>query len=65
MADIEIHMKNGPVESFPDRGRAGGSYSNTVRYDGGFVIVKDCWGKETAFPAVDVKKVVVDPGRSW
>jgi len=58
MASIKITMKDGTVKDFPHRGRAGGSYSKSVRYEGGFVIVTDEWYHETAYPACDVAEVV-------
>lgn len=63
MATIEITLKSGKVVAFKEVGRPGGSYSNSVRYEGSFVIVRDEWGEETAFPASDVEKVVNTPER--
>jgi hypothetical protein len=57
MPNITVKMKNGTVNQFPDNGRPGGSYCNSVRYEGAFVIVRDVWGAETAYPAADVEKV--------
>lgn len=50
-------MKDGTVKHFPHEIRPGGSWTNTVRYEGAFVIVSDVWGNETAIPAVDVVEV--------
>jgi len=59
-------MKDGTVKSFPDKGRPGGSYTNKVRFEGGFVIVTDCWDKQYAYPASDVAEVISAPSRgSW
>jgi hypothetical protein len=63
MASITITMKDGSTREFPHEGRGGGSYSKSVRYEGGFVIVTDEWGKETAIPSSDVKEVVKKPER--
>jgi hypothetical protein len=57
MSDIVITMKDGTVREFKERGRPGGSYSQTVRYEGAFVIVMDEWRSETAIPAADVSEV--------
>lgn len=57
MASITIKMKSGKRLDFPHRGRAGGSYTKHVRYEGAFVIVTDEWGSETAIPADDVEQV--------
>lgn len=58
---ITVKLKTGAVRQFPHEVRTGGSYSETVSYEGAFVIVKDVWGKQTAFPASDVEEVVNDP----
>jgi hypothetical protein len=60
VARVQITLKTTVVHTFEDYGRAGGSYSNEVRYEGAFVIVRDVYGKETAFPAADVARVEVD-----
>lgn len=65
MANIKIRMRDGSVRNFPHEGRAGGSYTKTIRYEGAFVIVKDEWGKETAVPVELVAEVEVDLGRGY
>lgn len=66
MPSVAIHMKDGTVMRFTERGRAGGSYSITVRYEGAFVIVTDEWYAGTAVPAADIVKVVTDaPAGRW
>ena len=65
MANITITMKDSTVRRFLHEGRAGGSYTKTIRYEGAFVIVTDEWGTETAIPAADVAEVRVDPHRGW
>lgn len=47
------------------KGEPGGSYTKSVRYEGQFVIVRDEWHKETAFPVSDVKEVESTPERGW
>ena len=61
MANITITMKDGTVKTYKHEGRAGGSYTKTVRYEGAFVIVRDEWDAETAIPAADVAEVRVEP----
>lgn len=61
--NITIKLKDGTVRAFPHQGRAGGSYTKTVRYEGAFVIVEDEWGRRTAFPAADVAEVHEAPHR--
>jgi hypothetical protein len=60
---IRLYMKDDRIINFPHEQRPGGSYTNTVRYEGEFVIIKDPWDKETAYPAADVSKVKVDNHR--
>jgi hypothetical protein len=63
MPNIKITMKDGTVRDFPHEGRAGGGYTKTVKYQGGFVIVTDEWDAKTAFPATDVAEVKETPER--
>jgi hypothetical protein len=66
MANITIKMKDGTVRKFPHQGRPGGSYTKSVRYEPGFVVVIDEYRKETAIPAADISQVDYDPEiRSW
>lgn len=65
MADITIKFKDGTVRKFPHEGRAGGSYTKSVKYEGAFVVVTDEYGKTNAFPAQDIAEVISDPGRYW
>ena len=63
MASIEIIFKDGTKRDFPHQGRAGGSYTKTLRYEGGFAIVRDEYFKEIAFPAEDIKEIKTWPNR--
>lgn len=65
MASIRIKMKDGTVKNFPHEGRAGGSYTKSIRYDGAFAIVKDEYDCETAIPANDIEEINVDRERRW
>ena len=58
MADITIKFKDGTVREFKHEGRAGGSYSKSVKYESEWVIVQDEWYNTTAFPANDIKEVI-------
>lgn len=64
MREIVIEMKDGTSHRFEPCDRAGGSYGISVRYEGEWVIVKDEWGNENAYPACDVKTVTSKPFRS-
>lgn len=63
MASITIKMKDGTVKDFPHQGRAGGSYTKRIRYEGGFAIITDEWHDETAIPSADIAEVNVSQGR--
>jgi hypothetical protein len=63
MADITVKMKDGTVRNFEHRGRAGGSYTKTVKYEGAFVIIEDEYYQRTAIPAADVAEVIESPHR--
>ena len=60
MASITIKFKDGTKREFPHVGRAGGSYTKSVRYEGAFVIVTDEYYNETAFPVQDITEVYKD-----
>lgn len=61
---ITIYFRDGTVRKFEHAGRAGGSYTKSVRYEDGVVIVVDEWGKEIAFPLDTVGHVEATPERS-
>ena len=63
MPHITIKFKDGAVREFKQETRPGGSYSNSVKYDNGFVVVTDVWGKRTAFPAEMIAEVEETPDR--
>ena len=63
MSSITIYLKDGTKKEFPHEGRAGGSYTKRVYYEGMFVIIKDEWEHTTAFPIEDVKRVETSPNR--
>lgn len=65
MASIFIKMKDGTTKSFPHEGRAGGSYTKSIRYEGAFAIVKDEWDCETAIPVNDIEEIDVKRDRHW
>lgn len=63
MSSIKITFKDGTVKTFPHEGRAGGSYSKSVSYEGAMVVINDEYGKRTAFPVDDIKQVDEYPHR--
>lgn len=56
-------MKDGTKRLFPHEGRAGGSYTKSVKFENGFVIITDEWDKRTAIPSGDVAEVEETPER--
>jgi hypothetical protein len=58
-----VFMKEEKPREFPHVGRAGGNYTKSIRYEGGFVIIKDEWNNETAIPSVDIREVKVSNHR--
>lgn len=66
MATVHITFKDGEKKTMTDRGRSGGSYCQTVRYEGAFVIIKDAYGEQTAYPAADIKELRIESTeRGW
>lgn len=63
MSSITIEFKDGTSREFPHEGRAGGSYTKELRYEGGFAIVTDEYRTEVAFPAADIKQIKSTPTR--
>jgi len=58
---ILISFTDGTSRRFEHEGRAGGSYSISIRYEGEFAIVSDEWGREAAFPAARIKDIETQP----
>jgi len=54
---IVVYMKDGTKKDFPHVGRAGGSHTKEIRYDGGFAIITDEYYNETAIPAQDIDEI--------
>jgi hypothetical protein len=63
MSNIVIHFRDGTKAEHPHVGRAGGSYTKTVRYEGGFAVVEDEWGSQTAYPESLIQTVTTEPTR--
>ena len=57
--DIVIIMKDATERKFPHRERSGGSYTKSIRYEPGFVVVVDEFYHEIAIPSSDIKEVKV------
>lgn len=63
MSSVTIRFRDGTERVFEHEGRAGGSYTKTVKYEDGVVIVKDEWDKRTAFPLDLVAEIVETPNK--
>jgi hypothetical protein len=63
VSNIVVHFRDGTQAEHKHEGRAGGSYTKTLRYEGGFAIIQDEWGAETAYPESTIAKVETAPTR--
>lgn len=61
--NVTIKMKDGTVREFKERGRAGGSWTQSLKYEGGFAIVVDEWGDQTAIPSADIDELKTQSNR--
>ena len=61
MANIQIKFKNGEIKKFPHEGRPGGSFTKTIRYEGGFAIIEDEHYNTFSYPASDIEEVKTTP----
>jgi hypothetical protein len=60
---ITIRFRAGEKVVYEPKPRPGGSYTKSIRYEGGMAIVKDEWGKETAYPIDTIESVETHPDR--
>lgn len=58
MTSITVKMKDGTLREFHRQNRSGGSYSNKIAYEVGFVVITDEYGTETAIPSIDIVEIV-------
>jgi hypothetical protein len=66
MSDITVKMKDGTKREFKDRGAPGGSYSNSVKYEGMFAIIEDAYGNTTSIPSWDILEIYQETARrNW
>jgi hypothetical protein len=64
MKNITIVLKDGRKIEHKHTGRPGGSYSKSVRYEVGFVVVVDEYGNEVAYPSTEVAEIKTENLRS-
>lgn len=60
---VTVILTDGEQRVF-DETRCGGSYTNSVKYEIGYVVIADVWGKKVAFPNERVKEVITEL-RRW
>jgi hypothetical protein len=63
---IYVTMKDGTKRIFEDRGASGGSYSQSMRAEIGFIVITDAYGKSTWIPSDDIREIEQEsPRRGW
>lgn len=62
---IYLKMKDGTKRVFEDRGAAGGSYSQSMRSEIGFIVITDAHGKATWIPSDTIEEVEQEGPRRW
>lgn len=66
MPSVTVIRKDGTQERYEERGRAGGSWTMTLTFQGEFAIITDEWGNVTAIPTNEIRTISQDaPPRSW
>lgn len=58
---IKIIFKDGTTREFKHQGRAGGSYTIHLKYEGAFAIVEDEWYNRFVFPADNIQEIQERP----
>lgn len=61
MSNIVVKMKDGTEHKFMHAGRPGGSYTKSLRYEPGFIVIEDEYGKRISLPSADIEKVTETP----
>ena len=59
--NIVVKMKDGTERRFMHEGRAGGSYTKRLAFEGVFAVITDEYGKRTAIPAADIAQIEESP----
>lgn len=60
MASYTLIMKDGTEREFRHKERPGGSYTKSLRYEPGFVVITDEYYHDTAIPADLIAEI-----KSW
>lgn len=62
---IYLTMKDGTKRTFEDRGASGGSYSQSMRSEIGFIVITNAHGKSTWIPSEDIAEIEQEAIRRW
>ena len=62
---IHVKLKDGTTKIFEDRGAPGGSYSQSMRAEIGFVVITDAWGKSTWIPTDTIAEIEQESTRRY
>lgn len=65
VVNITIRKKDGSEYRFYHEGRAGGSYTKSLKLENGFAIVTDEWDKQTIVPSADIAEITTEPHRHY
>lgn len=65
MASITIKFRNGDTKHFKHAGRPGGSYTKSVKYEGGVVTITDEYYREISYPLDLVQEVISEPHNGY
>lgn len=60
---ITIEFNDGEKREWRHQGRAGGSYTIRLSFEGEFAIVTDEWGKREIFPGASIRAIAETPAR--
>ena len=63
--NIRLTMKDGTTRDFEDRGAPGGSWSQSMRSEIGFIVITDAYGKSTWIPSDEIAKIEQESSRRW
>lgn len=63
MSNITVNMKDGTIRQFKHEGRAGGSWTKTLKLENGWVIIADEYGKKTIIPESLIAEIEETPER--
>ncbi len=61
MSNIIVKMKDGNERKFMHEGRAGGSYTKSLKFEGAFAVITDEYHQRTAIPAADIAEIIETP----